>query len=94
MSETAAEGLASERLREAAATVRVNGQLAMQSPLDTALLRDVPVGSLADVLSAAVNHFVLYEGRGWDEAKINNRVDGTALAALRLADTILGRARD
>jgi hypothetical protein len=89
MSEAAAEERSSARLREAAAKVRVNGQVGMQSPLDPARLRDVPVGPLADVLSAAVSHFVLYEGRGWDEAKINNRVDATAPAALRL-----GRARD
>ncbi|HEY3690462.1 MAG TPA: hypothetical protein VGL46_09180 [Pseudonocardiaceae bacterium] len=90
-----ADDVPSVRLREAAAKVRVNGQLALQSSLDPSKLRDIPAaGLIADVLNAAVNHFVLYEGRGWDDAAINSRVDATALAALRLADAILGRARD
>jgi hypothetical protein len=86
---TATEHALSELLRHAARRVRNDGHFELQTAISGAPPRFVDVGPIADLLSTAVANFALYEGRGWDEAKILDRVSETDRAALALARAIV-----
>jgi hypothetical protein len=80
---------ATDLLRHAACRVRNDGHFELQTAVDGAPFRAVDVSPIADLLAAAVTTFALYEGRGWDETKILDRVSEMDRAALALARTIV-----
>ncbi|MFI6030786.1 hypothetical protein [Amycolatopsis magusensis] len=84
----------SELLRHAARRVRDDGRFELQTAVEGAPFRAVGVGPIADLLSTASSNVALYEGCGWDEAKILGRASAMDLAALALARSIAEPERD
>jgi hypothetical protein len=83
---TATERPLSELPRHAARRIRNDGRFELQTAVAGAPFRAVDVGPIADLLAAAIANLALYEGRGWDEAKILDRVSEMDRAAVALVD--------
>jgi hypothetical protein len=85
---TGTEHALSQLLTDAARRVRNDGHFEVQAVLNGAPPRAIEVGPIAEILATAAGNFARYEGRGWGEAKILERVDGMDRAALAVARAI------